>query len=92
MACSVYMQWVADRHLWPSRTKTRHPYECGAGPLCVRCGLPLGTFQSEDASDRHKERTGHHLGTGACVEQCDPSMNKPWWDIEPISRVPEGSV
>lgn len=85
MACYLYGKRQADHHLWPARTKTRHPYEHACGPLCVRCGIPLGTLQSEAASERHAERTGHHIGTGACVEACNPEMTKPWWEIEPMN-------
>jgi hypothetical protein len=82
MACYVYGTRIADRHLWPPRTRTRHPYEFSCGPLCVRCGIPLGTVQYETADDAHAERTGHHLASGTCEETCG---DRPWWEKEPMN-------
>ena len=78
MACFVYHQWVADEHLWEKPADTgkrtpRRPWGYGQGPLCIRCGLPRGTWEWEEASDAHKAQTGHSLGSYACtdVEQHD---------------------
>lgn len=71
MACYVYGHRQAEEHLWPRNTKHgihRH----GKGPLCLRCGLPIGTFDYEEADDLHVVETGHHLGAWAHELQCGP--------------------
>lgn len=70
MACYVYGRRIADDHLWEDHDLAEQRHEFGEGPLCIRCGLPIGTWQSESADDVHQVRTGHHLGSGACLEQC----------------------
>lgn len=69
--CYVYGQLVAEEHLWEKPKDTgyptpKRPWKHGEGPLCLRCGLPRGTWEWEEANDFHKAETGHGLGTGAC--------------------------
>jgi hypothetical protein len=68
--CWVYGKRVADEHLWPYPTLPGIQWLHGAGPLCLRCGLPQGTWQWEAYAARHRARTGHGLETGACEERC----------------------
>lgn len=68
--CYVYGSRAGDTHLW--ETKHRGPWQHGKGPLCIRCGLPRGTFEFDEASDYHNAAVGHRLGTGACDDAgCD---------------------
>lgn len=75
--CYVYHQWAADEHLWETpkdtgRRTPRRPWAHGKGPLCLRCGLPRGTWEWEEANDAHRTETGHNLGTYACENTgCD---------------------
>lgn len=90
-ACYVYGKRIADDHLWANATRLDKPREHGDGPLCLRCGLPLGTVQWETAADAHRERTGHLLDTGACIEDCYPggyeSIGIPWWTVEAVPTI-----
>ena len=88
MACYLYGKKMDDDHLWGPYVKVDKPREYGKGPLCLRCGLSLGTYQFEAAGDRHKERTGHHLHSGACEGECGDL--EPWWDYEPWPGDPVG--
>jgi len=68
--CCVYHQRVADEHMWETPKDTgkptpRRPWDHGQGPLCIRCGLPRGTWEWEEANDAHKAETGHRMGTMA---------------------------
>lgn len=93
-ACYVYGKRIADDHLWATNVRLTLPRRHSQGPLCLRCGLPLGTVQWETAADAHRERTGHGLDTGACEDTCyAPLFQQPyyarrrrpqWWDVEPI--------
>lgn len=72
-ACWYGVTRIADRHRWED-DGTPGPWEHGAGPLCVACGLPRGTYEWEQASANHRLETGHRLGTGACADACGPVL------------------
>lgn len=48
--CWVYGTKVADRHRWRGNVNVERVREHGTGPLCLTCGLPLGTAQAEQES------------------------------------------
>lgn len=78
MSCVVYGERVADAHAWETAGPAgRWPH--GAGPLCLACGLPRGTYEWERANDVHSAQAGHDLGSGACVQECGAGFE--WWDV-----------
>lgn len=85
-ACFVYGKKVADEHLFHHFVKYDFPRNWNTGPLCYRCGLPLGTIQMETAGDFHLKKKGHTIGSGACSNECNDGgddWTEPWWGTEP---------
>lgn len=95
-ACYVYGKRIADDHLWANATRLDKPREHGDGPLCLRCepsGRSVQTARWEPIVcdvllDAHRQRTGHLLDTGACIERCYDggweAVTTPWWTVEAV--------